>query len=299
MQENLQKYTQSFLSLSLLKKSFFSLAYLKNTSIILFLILSSKMQPCDEFSNSENVNTFSFSKEDRLEIIKNFNMSDGTIRKNLNELEKFQLIKNIEKDKYIINPHFFVTGSKDSIQRVRNYVDSQYYFFQTSEKETKEDKFNYIFNSMSNLKRYNCFTSANDSKMINKTELSVFLMLAAECKDCKYAQSPELCNTITIDSALYKKLSKILDLDERSLRRAVSNLCKYHLFHKFEKVDNKYMINPFIAARGKIDDVRALQIKLMSDKKYKSFFDGFAQGDFNEAKKTKSEIVNITMICAE
>ena len=282
MKSNLQNYTQCFTSFTTLRTSSFSYTNLKNTSIILLLVLSDKSSECDEYRTSKENNVFTLTKSERENICNSLNITDETLRKNLVELENYNCIEKISKNEYRLNPFLFCKGKEGGIERLRTYCESNDIFYPLN--KTKKQKFSFIFNNIENLNNYCCFSGKHGSKVINKTELSIFLMLSSETVDCKYSKSPELCNTIEITTDYYKRISKMLGIDERSARRAVSNLCEMHLLHKFEKVNNKYMINPYIAARGKISDIRNLQIEMM-DKRHSKFFDGCAEGDVEFYKR--------------
>lgn len=290
MKNNLYKYTQCFTSFTSLKNSTFSLMSLKNTTIILLLAIAARASECEEVSSAENMNTFIFTKKEKDFLCNELNISYDAIRKNISELVKYNIIEKIDSKTYRLNPFLFVSGKKGPIDRCRAFCEEsgKSSFVHISKNQTK---FSFIFNSIENLKKFKCFTGEDGTRVINKTELAVFLMLSSEVKDCKFPKTPETCNVIEINKEYYKRLSKTLGLDIRSVQRAISSLCDMHLMHKFEGIDCKYMINPYIAAKGTMEEIRALQIELM-DKKYQNYFGGCAEGDTNK-KESKIEIINI------
>lgn len=282
MTNTVNTFTQCFAGFSTLKKSSFSFIDIKNTSIIVALALASKASECSEFGTADKMNTFSLTREEKDNLCKALNLTPNSLKKNLLELARYNIIQKIDSDTYRMNPYIFATGNESTIARCRSYCSQNTPFCSLSKNQA--NKFSYIFNSISNLARFACFTGEGGAKVINKTELAIFLMLSSEVNYCSFPQSPDSCNIVYINERIYKKLSKLLGLDERTIKRAVASLCNMHLLHKFTGVDCKYMINPFLAGKGSISNIWTLQFELVTNPKYKSYFDGFAAGDVLERK---------------
>lgn len=282
MLDTVQTYTQCFAGFSTLKKSSFSFIDLKNTSIIVALALASKASECSEFGTADKMNTFSLTKEEKDNLCIALNLTPNSLKKNLLELARYKVIQKISSDTYRMNPFIFATGNESTIARCRNYCAQNTPFVPLSKNQA--NKFSYIFNSIANLTRFACFIGTGGAKVINKTELAIFLMLSAEVNFCSFPKSPDSCNIVYINERIYKKLSQLLGLDERTIKRAVASLCNMHLLHKFAGVDCKYMVNPFLSGKGSISNIWTLQFELVTNPKYKSYFDGFAAGDVLERK---------------
>lgn len=275
-------FTQCFAGFSTLKKSPFSFIDLKNTSIIVALALASKASGCSEFETNEKMNTFSLTKDEKDNLCKALNLTSNSLKKNLLELARYKVIQKLNSDTYRMNPFIFARGNESTIARCRSYCAKNTPFYPLSKNQT--NKFSYIFNSISNLTKFACFTGEDDAKVINKTELAIFLMLSSEVNFCSFPNSPDSCNIVYINERLYMKLSKLVGLDERTIKRAVASLCNMHLLHKFTGVDCKYMVNPFLAGKGNISNIWTLQFELVTNPKYKSYFGGFVSGDVLEQK---------------
>ncbi len=277
MTQSIQKYTQCFAAHSTLKKSYFSLRDLMNTSIIVAIVLSSVASDCDDVMDGNQMNVFTLDKDRKAILCRELNLTANSLKKNLIELESHRVIEKLENDKYRMNPFIFARGTESTIKRCRIYCTENYQCpFEPLAESQK--KFSFLFNNIENLKKFACFTGAYSSKRISKTELSVFLMLTAEAQSCKCYHSPEYCNIVELKSSNYKSLARTLGIDERSVRRAITSLADMHLLYKIPNINYTYMINPFVAAKGNIKLIRNLQYEMLNGK-HNDLFNGCAQGD--------------------
>lgn len=305
---SLELFTQCYVNKDLMSKGPFQLYKAKSTSVILALILSSIAVECEQLTNKNKMNTFVFSSDEKSVLKDMFPaFTTDVVKKAIAELQKCLIIERTSPNHYRMNPFVFARGGdKTAIIRCCNYcldTDSTLTDFSddtTTAKKTKDCGFSFLFNSLSNLANYACFTgNYNDcgAKLINGTELLLFLLLTTMCTDCNFASSPELCNIVTLDNKFYSTNSKYLGVADKSLRRSVNHLVKMHLLYKIEGEHCKYMVNPYIAARGNMSNIRALQINL-SDVKYQKYFDGCAMGDtdyYEAIAKRKAIVATITV----
>ena len=68
-----------------------------------------------------------------------------------------------------------------------------------------------------------------------------------------------------------------MQIKKRAVQYAINNLISAHLLHKIEGENGKYIINPFISAKGTKEKVKALQAKLLQDDG--EYFEQCACGD--------------------
>ena len=91
MTQSIQKYTQCFAAHSTLKKSYFSLRDLMNTSIIVAIVLASIASDCDDVMDGYQMNVFTLDKDRKEILCRELNLTANSLKKNLIELESHKV----------------------------------------------------------------------------------------------------------------------------------------------------------------------------------------------------------------
>ena len=68
----------------------------------------------------------------------------------------------------------------------------------------------------------------------------------------------------------------MLQLKKRAVQYAIQHLAEVNLLHKIESEHGKYIVNPFLTAKGKKEVIKAFQVSLFESG---SYFNNFSTGD--------------------
>lgn len=239
--------------------------------------------------------------------------TERTFKKALKELVTANCIhKTAIKNTYYINPYLLSQGDPVNVRRYRRYCADNNIFLPPSlqgaditdaivkseierivEQDVDKERHSCLYFTPANTANYIGLTGTTKSiKKLNFTELITFLMLSTMSTFCKSPKSPELCNIVTLSGKEQERIAKKLCISTRSLRDALQNLTAAHLLHKVQGENGKYIINPFLAARGRPDKIAALQAELVAFNPQKpQFFGGFADGEI-KSETTACGIIN-------
>lgn len=255
---------------------------LSANAFLVLLLASSRSAWCADCFEIADYNKFTNTDENATYIKNTININDRNYNDALRELVKNNLIYKTKKDVYIINSWVAAHGNAEDIQKHRAYCYKCGIFAPpafdwrepTTDEETKalEEELNtdagkqkHACVYVDNFKTFTCFNTIFNNKRISLTEIILLLHFATVSQFVKFPHSPELNNTITRSTRELEKVAEMLQIKKRAVQYAINNLISAHLLHKIEGENGKYIINPFISAKGTKDKVKALQAKLLQD----------------------------------
>lgn len=266
---------------------------LSTNAIMVLLLAASASSWCADCFDVSDYNKYTSTKDNANYIMDTANISDRAYNDALRELVKSNVMYKVKRDVYIINSWIAAHGNADDIQKHRIYCYQNGIFpppqFGWRDATTEEEK-NMLFEELNtcankqkhacvyvnNFRFYACLHNNNTARRINATELILFFMLSTSAQFVKYPSSIELNNVVSRSVKELDKLADLLSLKKRAIQYALNNLTDAHLLHKIDNENGKYIVNPFLSAKGQKDKVNAFQRNLLDDS---SYFSGFACGE--------------------
>lgn len=266
---------------------------LSANALLVLLLATSESAWCADCFNVADYNKYTNTSDNANYIKSTLNISDRVYSDAIRLLVKNNLMYKVKKDVYIINPWICAHGDAQNIQSHRIYCYYNNIFCppawgwriaETDEEKTalkgilSEDasKQKHACVYVNNLKNYTCFNGMFNSKRASLTDLILFFMFATSAQFVKYPSTIELNNVISRSTKELDKIADLLQLKKRAVQYALNNLTNAHLLHKIGNENGKYIVNPFLSAKGKKDKIQVFQSTILQDG---SYFCGFAAGN--------------------
>ena len=225
-------------------------------------------------------------------------------------------LKKNTKDVYYVNPFWAAHGSNDEIKEFRYYCvknrifipfsmfgkickstapelyDTLYEntrgaelleFIEQTDKNEQElqsaldaeplsHKHSCLYTNIATVSHYSAFCEAK----LSTTEVLFFIMLSSMCNFVKSPNVFDINNVVTLSVKEQERLAEKIGIKDRALRDCLKKMTELSILHKIDRENGKYMINPFLTAKGEQSKIILLQNRL---EKNKNFFDGHAAGD--------------------
>ena len=266
---------------------------LSANAFLVMLLAASVSAWCADCFDIKDYNKFTNSDDNAKTIKHSLNISDRNYNDAIRELVKGGLMYKNKRNVYTLNPWIIAHGEAKDIQKHREYCYQKGLFspplfgwrevITDSDKQQLEEELNtdpakqkHACVYTGNFKNFACFNTVFGGKRINVTELVLFFHFATVCQFVKYPNSIELNNIITRNTKELDKLAELLQLKKRAVQYAINNLVSTLLLHKVEGENGKYIINPYIAAKGTKDKIKAYQANLSQHHEY---FQSMVNGD--------------------
>lgn len=272
--------------------------FISYNALINILLLAMSSAWCSENIIIEDMNKISITDAVINRITTQTHTTPRTFKKTIKELQEVRLLYKVKKNTYYINPFFISHGSAKEIKRFRCWCVANNIFVPfavegfditapdappelqdilAAELNTDPDKQRHIclYLTPENVGRFGCFAGCGGIKKLNASELIYFLAMATSANFVKAAKTPEACNVYTQDGTAQARLARIWGIDSRTIRYIISNLTAAHMLHKCKGTNGKYIINPFIAAKGQPAKIAVLQQTINNS----DYFAGCAAGD--------------------
>jgi hypothetical protein len=268
---------------------------LSYNALINLLLLAMSSSWCSDVYNVEDMQKITITDAVINKITAQTRTTTRTFKKTIKELQEANLLYKIKKDVYYINPFFVAHGSSVHIKQFRAWCVANNIFVpfelegcDTANPELQDvlhaaltadpDKQRHIclYFTPEIMARFGCFAGVGGIKKLNASDLIYFLAMSTSANFVKAAKTPELCNVYTQDGTAQDRLARLWGVDSRTIRYIIANLTAAHLLHKCKGTSGKYIINPFLAAKGQPAKIAVLQQAIINNSDY---FGGCAAGD--------------------
>lgn len=260
-------------------------------AFLVLLLVAAESAWCSDCFSIEDYNKFTNTEEHRERIKNILNITDRAYYDSLRSLIKNRLLYKVKKDIYIVNSWVCTHGDSESIKKHRQfcYDNDMFYPPHINRKAITDEELKLVQEQLSidackqkhacvyfnNIKNFSCFSAKFNRKKINITELVIFFMFATTSQFVRYPKTIELNNIIHKSVKEIAKLSDLLQLKIRAVQYAIKNLCDMHLLHKIDRENGKYIINPFISAKGTKERVQIFQATVIQS----DYFNNLVTGD--------------------
>lgn len=267
---------------------------LSTNAMLVLLLAASASAWCSDCFEVSDYNKYTSTKDNESYIKDTANISDRAYSDALRELVNANMMYKVKRNVYIINSWVVAHGNAVDIQKHRLYCYQKGIFpppiFGWRDATTEEEKNRLVeeLNTDANKQKHACVyvnnfrffacLRNNTARRANATELIVFFMFATSAQFVKYPTSIELNNVVSRSVKEIDKLAELLGLKKRAIQYALNNLTDAHLLHKIDDENGKYIVNPFLSAKGQKDKVNAFQRHFFDDKN-RSYFSGFPCGE--------------------
>lgn len=266
---------------------------LSANAFMALLLAAYKSAWCADCFDIKDYNKFTNTAEHSKYIKNTLNLNDRNYADAIRLLVKNNLMYKVKKDMYLINPWIASHGDTEEIRKYRQYCFENNIFgtpnlqgraVTTAEEQkilnaelTKDvAKQKHVCVYIDNIANFSCFTGEFDEKRLNITELILFFLFATYSKFVKFPNSIVLNNVIDNSTQELEKIAEMLQLKKRAVQYAIQHLTEVNLLHKIESEHGKYIVNPFLTAKGKKEVIKAFQVSLF---KSGSYFNNFSTGD--------------------
>ncbi|MBE6890082.1 MAG: hypothetical protein E7485_08735 [Ruminococcaceae bacterium] len=272
---------------------------LSYNALINLLLLAMSSSWCSDVYNIDDMQKITITDAVIAKITTQTNTTPRTFKKTIKELQEAHLLYKVKKDVFYVNPFFVAHGSSVHIKQFRAWCVANNIFvpfelqgFNLAAPDaapelqdilsvalnTDPDKQRHIclYLTPENISRFGCFAGVGGIKKLNASELIYFLAMSTSANFIKAAKTPELCNVYTQNITEQDRLARLWGVDSRTIRYIIANLTAAHLLHKCKGTNGKYIINPFLAAKGQPAKIAVLQQTIINNSDY---FGGCAAGD--------------------
>jgi len=279
---------------------------ISKTSMLLSIILPSVATWCENIRNPEYSNIIKLDNHTIRFYTELLNINERSFKKCIKELQDVSILKRKKADEFYCNPFWSSTGEDKSIIAFRNYCVQKQLFVPFELQDIPEEKKQewlseflarnpsaekhigiYIGNNAQN---YTAFVGKGKERL-NSTDILLLLSLAFRCSYIIQPKGKNIQGNVFISNGeIEKNLAKNLCVETRTLRDSFLKLRRKEMICKLPKINGKYLVNPFIFAKGDGNNVRKFQymIRLSGT----DYFDGYAEGDistsFSENLLTKN-----------
>ena len=205
------------------------------------------------------------------------------------------------KNKLFIPFSFINKACKSINEEHYNYIldnvccdtDDRRRFIMTAKKNEEElqeilekDALSYKHNCLyTNLDRVSKYTAFVDAKLCT-TDVFVFMLMSCMSNFTKNQSDAEHNNIVTLSIKEQEKIAAKLNISDRAVRDSLKKLCELSLLHKCERENGKYIVNPFLSAKGEQNRIISLQHNFITKFVDNKYFNSCVDGDVDKNTAT-------------
>ena len=141
---------------------------------------------------------------------------------------------------------------------------------------------NCLYTNLSRVCNYSAFVDAK----LSTTDVYVLLIMSSLSGYTKNQSSIDANNIVTLSVKKQEEIAAKIGIKDRTLRDSLKKLCELSLLHKCERENGKYIVNPFLLAKGEQSKITSLQYKIETGNFVgKHYFNDCADGDIKNKKE--------------
>lgn len=139
-------------------------------------------------------------------------------------------------------------------------------------------KHNCLYTNLDRVCKYSAFVDAK----IGTTDVFMLMIMSCMSSFVKNQSDAEHNNIVTLSIKEQEKIAAKLNISDRAVRDSLKKLCDLSLLHKCEREHGKYIVNPFLAAKGEQNRIISLQHNFTTKFADGKYFNGCVGGDVNK-----------------